>query len=256
MLLGVIVSAYTTESLGIHALFGAFLFGAIMPKDSSFVEEILGKLQDLVVVFLLPFFFAVTGLRTSIGLVHGAEMWLDAAAIVAVAVAGKWGGSTLAARLTGLGWREAGAVGVLMNTRGLMGWSSSRSALRSASSHLRSVTSDDPIEVVVSEARRNYDLVVLGVSESFGLEPSPFGARHERIARECPASLLVVRRYERRAAAGARGLRPFRPVQRRTGALLRWRPDNDDVALGVAGLALRTWCEHRSPLGRRMQPRR
>ena len=120
VLLGVVASSYATESLGIHALFGAFLLGAIMPKDSGFVDEILGKLQDLVVVFLLPFFFAVTGLRTSIGLVHGAEMWLDVAAIVAVAVTGKWGGSTVAARLTGLGWREAGAVGVLMNTRGLM----------------------------------------------------------------------------------------------------------------------------------------
>jgi Kef-type K+ transport system membrane component KefB/nucleotide-binding universal stress UspA family protein len=119
-LLAMTVSAYTTESLGIHALFGAFLLGAIMPKDSGFVHELNEKLQDVTVVFLLPLFFAVTGLRTSIGLVNGADMWLDCALIVVVAVVGKFGGSTFAARVTGLSWREAGALGALMNTRGLM----------------------------------------------------------------------------------------------------------------------------------------
>jgi Kef-type K+ transport system membrane component KefB len=120
LLVVVMASAWTTEWLGIHALFGAFLAGAMMPKETGFVREVAEKLQDLTVVFLLPLFFAVTGLRTSIGLVAGAEMWLDCALIVAVAVAGKFGGSAVAARATGLSWREASALGVLMNTRGLM----------------------------------------------------------------------------------------------------------------------------------------
>jgi hypothetical protein len=120
VLLLLLVSAWTTEWLGIHALFGAFAFGAVMPKDPGFVHDLTDKLEDLTVVFLLPLFFAFTGLRTSIGLVSGTEMWLYFSLVLVVAVAGKFGGSTLAARATSLPWREAGALGVLMNTRGLM----------------------------------------------------------------------------------------------------------------------------------------
>lgn len=120
VLLLVLASAWATEWLGIHALFGAFALGAIMPKDRGFVHDLTERLEDVTVVFLLPLFFAFTGLRTSIGLVSGVEMWGYTLLIVAVAVVGKFGGSTLAARVTGLSWREAGALGVLMNTRGLM----------------------------------------------------------------------------------------------------------------------------------------
>jgi Kef-type K+ transport system membrane component KefB len=119
-LLLLLASAWTTERLGIHALFGAFLFGAVMPKDPGLVHDITEKLEDVTVVFLLPLFFAFTGLRTSIGLVSGVEQWLFAGLILLVAVAGKFGGATLAARLTDMRWREAAALGVLMNTRGLM----------------------------------------------------------------------------------------------------------------------------------------
>jgi Kef-type K+ transport system membrane component KefB/nucleotide-binding universal stress UspA family protein len=120
VLLLALASAWTTEWLGIHALFGAFLFGAVMPKDRGLVHDIGAKLEDLTVVFLLPLFFANAGLRTSIGLVSSPEMWSFFGLIMLVAVAGKFGGSTLSARITGLSWREAGALGVLMNTRGLM----------------------------------------------------------------------------------------------------------------------------------------
>ncbi|MFN7950420.1 MAG: cation:proton antiporter [bacterium] len=120
LLLLMIASAWTTERLGIHALFGAFLMGAILPKDGAFVRDLTSKLEDLTVVFLLPVFFAFTGLRTHIGLIQGAEMWLECGLILLVAVTGKLGGSALAARATGLSWREAGALGTLMNTRGLM----------------------------------------------------------------------------------------------------------------------------------------
>jgi Kef-type K+ transport system membrane component KefB len=119
-LLMLLASAYTTEWLGIHALFGAFLAGAILPRDGGFVRELSEKIQDVTVVFLLPIFFAATGLKTSIGLVTGPEQWATCALIIAVAVTGKFGGSALAARTTGLSWREAGALGILMNTRGLI----------------------------------------------------------------------------------------------------------------------------------------
>ena len=120
VLLVLLASAWTTERLGIHALFGAFLLGAVIPRERVLVHGLTEKLEDLTVVFFLPLFFAFTGLRTRFGLVEGAEMWLFCGLIVAVAVAGKFGGSFLSARATGLGWREAGALGVLMNTRGLM----------------------------------------------------------------------------------------------------------------------------------------
>jgi len=120
ILLVVLASAWATETLGVHALFGAFLAGAVMPKGEGFVHALTGKLEDVTVVLLLPLFFAFTGLRTHIGLVEGAEMWGYCGLIVLVAVAGKFGGSAVAARMTGMSGREAAAIGALMNTRGLM----------------------------------------------------------------------------------------------------------------------------------------
>jgi Kef-type K+ transport system membrane component KefB len=116
----VLLSGLVTEWLGIHALFGAFLAGAIMPKHHHFGYALTQKLEDAAVVLLLPLFFAFTGLRTSIGLVSGSEMWFYCGLIVLVAIAGKFGGSALAARVTGTPWREASTLGILMNTRGLM----------------------------------------------------------------------------------------------------------------------------------------
>jgi Kef-type K+ transport system membrane component KefB len=120
VLLLVLVSSWATERLGIHALFGAFLMGFIMPKHDGFAHALTEKLNDAAVVLLLPLFFAFTGLRTSVGLVSGAQMWFYCALIIAAAIVGKFGGSTLSARLTGMSWREASALGTLMNTRGLM----------------------------------------------------------------------------------------------------------------------------------------
>ncbi len=116
----ILVSGLVTEWLGIHALFGAFLAGVIMPKHHSFVHALTEKLEYVAIVLLLPLFFAFTGLRTSIGLLNGADLWFYCGLIILVAVAGKFGGSTVAARAMGMSWREASSVGVLMNTRGLM----------------------------------------------------------------------------------------------------------------------------------------
>ena len=120
MLLVMLASALVTEALGIHLLFGAFLAGAIMPKNATFVAHVRDKIEAVTLVLLLPLFFALTGLRTRIDLISGAEMWLYCALIIAVAIAGKLGGSMVAARVAGMSWREAGVVGVLLNTRGLM----------------------------------------------------------------------------------------------------------------------------------------
>ena len=120
MLLLVLVSALCTESLGIHLLFGAFLAGAIMPKDEHFVRYVLDRFETITVTLLLPLFFAFTGLRTNIGLVKGPEMWMYCSLIILVATVAKLGGSTLASWLTGMSLREAAGLGTLMNTRGLM----------------------------------------------------------------------------------------------------------------------------------------
>jgi len=118
--LALLLSALATERIGIHALFGAFLLGALLPRGSRLARELRERFEDLVLVLLLPAFFAYTGLRTEIGLVQGGEAWALCGLIVLVASFGKFGGSFLAARASGLGWRQAAALGVLMNTRGLM----------------------------------------------------------------------------------------------------------------------------------------
>jgi Kef-type K+ transport system membrane component KefB len=120
MLLLVLASALCTEYLGIHLLFGAFLMGAIMPKQRHFVRYVLDRFETITVTLLLPLFFAFTGLRTNIGLVKGPEMWMYCGLIILVATIGKLGGSTLASWLTGIPLREAAGLGTLMNTRGLM----------------------------------------------------------------------------------------------------------------------------------------
>jgi Kef-type K+ transport system membrane component KefB len=94
--------------------------GAAMPKDTAFGRSLLEKLEDVTVVLLLPLFFAITGLRTSIGLLAGGMMWFYCAIIIGTAVIGKFGGAAFSARLSGLSWREAVVLGLLMNTRGLM----------------------------------------------------------------------------------------------------------------------------------------
>jgi len=114
-----LISSLATEKIGIHSLFGAFLLGAIVPHDSALARTLTGRLEDFVVVMLLPAFFALTGLRTQIGLISG-NLWLLCGLVVLVACAGKFGGSAIAGRLTGMPWRDASALGILMNTRGLM----------------------------------------------------------------------------------------------------------------------------------------
>jgi Kef-type K+ transport system membrane component KefB len=120
MLLTMVGSAWITEWLGVHALFGAFLAGVALPKWPDFVSEVSAKLEGVTIAILLPIFFASTGLRTSFGLIHGTDLWIYFGLILLVAVAGMWGGTTLAARYAGMSWGESTTIGILMNTRGLM----------------------------------------------------------------------------------------------------------------------------------------
>jgi len=115
----IMICALTTEKLGIHSLFGAFFLGALMPKSVAFTRAVLNKFEALTVTALLPLFFAFSGLRTSLAGVQGQYLGYTAL-IIAVAILGKFGGSMFAARLSGVSWRDATSLGVLMNTRGLM----------------------------------------------------------------------------------------------------------------------------------------
>lgn len=115
-----LASALATSAIGIHALFGAFLLGAIIPHDSQLARQVTERLEDVVVVLLLPAFFAYSGLRTEIGLMSGTAEWLTAGLIFVVACAGKFGGAFVASRVTGLSTPDSALLAVLMNTRGLM----------------------------------------------------------------------------------------------------------------------------------------
>ncbi len=113
-------AALCTEVIGIHALFGAFLAGAIMPDARGFRHKLSVRVENFSSVLLLPLFFVFTGLRTQVGLLGDAQGWLTCLFIIAVATAGKLGGTAVPARLSGMAWRESLQLGALMNTRGLM----------------------------------------------------------------------------------------------------------------------------------------
>jgi len=119
ILAGVLLSAFATQRIGIYSIFGAFLFGAIMPKRSGMTRELTDKVEDFTVIVLLPVFFAVTGLRTNLFSLNSPSLigWL--VAIILVATIGKFAGCGIAARLTGSSRRDSVVLGALMNTRGL-----------------------------------------------------------------------------------------------------------------------------------------
>lgn len=115
-----LLSSYATEVIGIHALFGAFMAGAIMPESAKFRSLFIEKVEDVSLVLLLPLFFVFTGLRTQIGLLNEPYLWAVTGLIILVAVLGKFMGSALTARFVGQTWKDSLSIGALMNTRGLM----------------------------------------------------------------------------------------------------------------------------------------
>ena len=118
--LTLLVSSYATEVIGIHALFGAFMAGAIMPENAKFRHLFIEKVEDVSLVLLLPLFFVFTGLRTQIGLLNDPQLWKLTGLIILVAVVGKFLGSAIAAKYVGQSWKDSLTIGALMNTRGLM----------------------------------------------------------------------------------------------------------------------------------------
>lgn len=118
--LTLIISSYCTEVIGIHALFGAFMTGAIMPDVPKFRTIFIEKVEDISVILLLPLFFVFTGLKTQIGLINDSYMWMVTGIIILVAVIGKFFGSAFAAKFVGQSWKDSLTIGALMNTRGLM----------------------------------------------------------------------------------------------------------------------------------------
>ena len=115
-----VISSAITEVLGIHALFGAFMAGVIMPSNFGFRKVMMEKVEDVSLVFFLPLFFAFTGLRTEIGLINTPELLIICLLLIMVAFLGKFGGCSIAARLVGESWKDSLTVGTLMTTRGLM----------------------------------------------------------------------------------------------------------------------------------------
>lgn len=119
-LLVLIISSYATEIIGLHALFGAFMAGTIMPDNQKFKQFLIEKVEDIALVLLLPLFFVFTGLRTQVGLLNDPYLWMICGCIILVAVTGKFAGSSLAARFVGQNWKNSLTIGALMNTRGLV----------------------------------------------------------------------------------------------------------------------------------------
>ena len=116
----ILMSSLLTEAIGIHALFGAFLAGVVMPDNLNFKRVFTEKIEDISLVILLPLFFVSTGLRTEIGLINSTHMWVVCSLITLTAIIGKFGGTLFASRYSGLGWGHSLSLGVLMNAKGLM----------------------------------------------------------------------------------------------------------------------------------------
>ena len=120
LVLFMLAASWTTERLGVHALFGAFMAGLVMPRNERMIADVVERIESLSLALLLPLFFALTGLRTRIDLLTDKSMWGYAVAIIAIAVVGKLAGAAFTARATGMNWKDSFGLGVMMNTRGLV----------------------------------------------------------------------------------------------------------------------------------------
>ncbi|HEX2032116.1 MAG TPA: cation:proton antiporter [Actinomycetota bacterium] len=116
---GVLLSAYLTSAIPIAAIFGAFVMGLVMPRRADLTHDVSRRLEDFVTTVLLPLFFVTTGLKVRVGLLDRPLLWAVTGGLIVVAIVCKWGGAMLAARYTGMRWRESAVIGALMNTRGL-----------------------------------------------------------------------------------------------------------------------------------------
>jgi Kef-type K+ transport system membrane component KefB len=155
-------SAFFTDIVGVHAIFGAFLAGLVVPRENGLAVRLTEKLEDMVAIVFLPLYFTLSGLSTDLGLLNNGITWGFTVAICTLAYSGKFGGCTLAARYAGFSWREASTIGSLMSCKGcvskasscgcspprvsdvwLAGWSSSSSST-SASPPASSASASSP----------------------------------------------------------------------------------------------------------------
>src|SRR2546423_1229577 len=116
---GVLVSAYLSMKSGVAPIFGAFVTGLVMPRRADLSHDVSRRLEDFIAIVLLPLFFVVSGLKTDVGLLNRPELWVLTAAIIGVAIVGKWFAATAIARVAGYSWQESSVLGALLNTRGL-----------------------------------------------------------------------------------------------------------------------------------------
>ncbi|KAF9114234.1 K(+)/H(+) antiporter [Mortierella sp. AM989] len=116
----VLISAFVTDIIGVHAIFGSFLVGLMIPNDTGFADGVTKRIEDLVSVIFLPIYFALSGLKTQIGLLDNARIWGLVVLVTFVACFGKIVGCTGAARIQGMEWKESLAIGILMNCKGLI----------------------------------------------------------------------------------------------------------------------------------------
>ncbi|KAG0056638.1 K(+)/H(+) antiporter [Gryganskiella cystojenkinii] len=116
----VLISAFVTDIIGVHAIFGAFLVGLIIPNDTGFADGVTKRIEDLVSVIFLPVYFALSGLKTQVGLLDNGRIWGLVILTTFVACFGKIVGCTGAAKVQGMEWRESFAIGILMNCKGLI----------------------------------------------------------------------------------------------------------------------------------------
>ncbi len=119
IIVGVLLSAYLTETINIAFIFGGFVMGMVMPRHARLSEEVTRRIEDFVVTLLLPIFFVYTGLKTNVTLLDRPVLWLITGVLIAIAILGKLGGAAIAARVSGFDWRASAAIGALLNTRGL-----------------------------------------------------------------------------------------------------------------------------------------
>jgi len=192
----VLASAWVTQRIGVHALFGAFVAGVVMPKDARFMTEVTSRFEDLLFVVLLPLFFAATGVRTSIAQLGDAALWGLFGLVMLVAIVGKIGGSALAARVAGLCWSDATMLGVLMNTRGLMGL----------------VILNVGMEIGVMTPALYAMMVLMAIATTCMTTPLLRAIELARGPSRSPATLgMMERRSSQSAHRGRRGQRPVQP---------------------------------------------
>ncbi|KAL7595230.1 cation/H(+) antiporter 17 [Lactuca sativa] len=117
---GVLAASFVTDAIGIHALFGAFVVGVLIPKEGAFAVALVEKVEDLVSGLFLPLYFASSGLKTNMGSIKGARSWGLLVLVIFTACFGKIAGSVGVSLLCRIPWMDALAIGLLMNTKGLV----------------------------------------------------------------------------------------------------------------------------------------